>query len=202
MAENGNTVVTSPDSNKKEAIKPQVSETKLDADKEVKNGFVKTDITSTNQNNEVLSWSGPEFISYEKNSTWYMYLILLSVILSVLDYVIFKDIITIFVIIIFALVFSVYGSRKPKDIPFSVDNEGFTVGQKNYFYDEFRKFNILEEGNFVSINFMPLKRFALTASLYFPKEYQDKILAILNDKLPYEHQKPYLIDDLMRRIKF
>jgi len=206
MANEIPTVVVPPDSKAKSPNKPSGDQVPVtdNKDQEESGGFVKSDLSISDQTDkgETISWTAPEFISYEKNSIWYIYVAVFAVVLSVVVYVLMKDVITMAVVIVLSVVFAVYGSRKPRQIPYKVDSSGFSIGEKSYSYEEFRMFNIQEEGQYISVNFMPLKRFAINVSLYFSVNDQEKILSALDGKLPYEHQSPSLIDDLMRRIKF
>ncbi|HUA12888.1 MAG TPA: hypothetical protein VL989_00045 [Candidatus Sulfotelmatobacter sp.] len=185
---------------------PETSQTK--SNKDITNsqgGFVKnqTGLKSEVSEDPVnLAWVGPEFVSYEKNKLWFVYVTLVCFLLSVLIYIFFRDVITIIVVLVLGSVFALYGARKPEDIHYAVTNTGFSIGAKNYLYSEFRMFNILEEGEFISVEFIPLKRFSVSAGIYFKKDMQDKILSVLNNKLPYEHQAPNFIDNFAKRIKF
>ena len=106
------------------------------------------------------------------------------------------------VIIGAAFLLGIYGGHKPRELQYGLDARGLTVGEKRHGYDEFRSFSVLPEGAFSSIVFMPLKRFALTTTIYYAPEDEDRIVAMLSDYLPLEDRDHDAIDRLMHRIHF
>lgn len=148
------------------------------------------------------SWSGPEFIAYDKTSTWYLYLLVICVVLCALVLFFLRDIITTLVIVVAFVLIGVYGSRKPKPIVYSIDNQGVEVAKRRYLYNDFRNYNLIHEGNFTNVTFMPLKRFAMTISIYFPPQSEKVILDIISQHLPYEEHKPDLLERVLARVRY
>ena len=106
------------------------------------------------------------------------------------------------VTVLAALVFGVYAGHKPRELQYQLDFKGLTVGDKHFGYDQFRSFSVLPEGAFSSIVFMPLKRFAVTTTIYYAPEDEDRIVKVLSDHLPLENRGHDAIDRLMHRIHF
>jgi hypothetical protein len=60
----------------------------------------------------------------------------------------------------------------------------------------------LEEGAIPSIVFMPLKRFAVPTTIYYPEEEEENIVGVLAGRLPMEQHGHDAIDRLMHRIRY
>lgn len=113
-----------------------------------------------------------------------------------------KDKISVVVIVVAALLLGAYANHKPRQLEYRLDAHGLSVGDKHFTYDQFRSFSVLPEGAFSSIVLMPLKRFALTTTLYYAPEDEDKIVNLLSDYLPLEERGHDAVDRLMHRIRF
>ena len=149
-----------------------------------------------------ITWSASEFIAHEKSSGWYAALMLAAVAFAALVYLVSRDIVSVIVILVAALLLAVYGSRKPRQIEYRVDSKGLGVGNKRFNYGEFRSFSVMPEGAFSSIVLMPLRRFAAPTSIYYPPEDEDKIVNLLSGHLPAEERRHDAIDRLMHRIRY
>lgn len=149
-----------------------------------------------------VSWTASEFVAHEKSAGWYATLLLVALIIAASIAWITKDAVSTAVILFGSLVFGIYASRKPRQLPYVVDLRGIQVGDKHFGYEEFRSFSVLAEGSFPSIVFMPLKRFSPILSVYYAPGDEEKILSILSAALPYEEHRQDAVDRLMQRIRF
>jgi hypothetical protein len=152
--------------------------------------------------NESVSWTASEFIAHEKSRSWYLGLAVVTVVFASAIYLLTKDIISVVVIIVAALIFGITGSNKPRELQYRLDRSGLTIGAKHYIYEEYKSFSVITEGAFSSINFMPLKRFAPLISIYYHPEDEKKIMSVLSAYLPYEAPRRDAVDSLMRKIRF
>jgi hypothetical protein len=173
---------------------PQAEETPLEPLPETEN--------LPTSDSSVVSWSGPEFVAYDKNSTWYFYLLIICVILCAVVVVALKDIITALVIAFAFLLIGIYGSRKPKEISYAIDDSGVKIGEKHFLFSDYRNYSLFSEGQFSCISLMPLKRFGVTASLYFPQQNKKAVSEIISSHLPFEQHKPDMVSRLLTRIRF
>jgi hypothetical protein len=147
-------------------------------------------------------WTASEFIAHEKSAGWYARLAGASVLLAFIVWLLTKDKISAIVVIVVALLFAIVASRQPRELQYGLDPGGVTVGQRYIPYEEFRSFSVVPEGAFLSIVFMPLKRFATITTIYFAPENEDRIVRLLTDRLPFEEHKHDLLEQFMRRIRF
>lgn len=151
---------------------------------------------------QTIAWTASEFVAHEKTTGWYLGLLGAAVAVAGLVYLVTRDIISTAVVLIGAAAFGILASRKPKQQQYSLDPYGLTIGQKHYDYSTFRSFSVVPEGAFSSIVFMPLKRFAQTATIYYAPEDEDKIVDLISQSLPFEEHRADAVDSLMKRIRF
>ena len=149
-----------------------------------------------------VTWTASEFIAHDKSVGWYLGLAIGTIAFSVLIFLVTRDVVSVVVIVVAAIVFGAYGARQPRQLQYAIDQAGVTIGAKRYTYDQFKSFSVVPEGGFSSISFMPLKRLSPITTIYYAPEDENKIMAVLSGCLPYQEPRRDLVDNLMRRIRF
>lgn len=158
--------------------------------------------TENQKGSDSVTWTASEFVAHHKTAGWYVMLFVGGAIIAALIYMITRDYISVGVVIGAALVLAIYGSHQPRQLEYKLDQRGISIGPRSFSYNEFRSFSVIPEGAFSSIVLMPLKRFAAPISIYYAPEDEERILAVLNNKLPFEQARRDAVDSLMRRIRF
>lgn len=156
----------------------------------------------TPKNPGTVSWTASEFLAHEKSAGWYGLLSLTAAGLAALVYLISKDWVSVGVVLVGAVFLGIYAAMQPRQLEYHLDQQGLSIGDKRYGYNEFRSFAVVPEKAFSSIVFMPLKRFAVPITIYYAPEDEDKILNLLADRLPFEQAPRDAVGNLMRRIRF
>lgn len=105
-------------------------------------------------------------------------------------------------IIVMGVVLAVYGRRPPRVLHYSIGNEGLSIENKHYTFEDFRAFGILEEGPIYSALLFPRKRFSPAVTMYFSQDDGEKIVDVLGAHLPMEHVELEFIDKLARTLRF
>jgi hypothetical protein len=149
-----------------------------------------------------ITWTASEFVAHQKTASWYLILIISAIAITILVFLITKDKISATVVIVAAILMGVYGSHQPRQLEYKISPRGLSIGGKYHTYEEFRSFSVLQEGAFSSINFMPLKRFAIPLTIYYAPEQEEEIISLLSGSLPFEEHRSDAVDTLMRRIRF
>jgi hypothetical protein len=157
---------------------------------------------STSNKATEITWSASEFVAHEKSLSWYAILTLVTLVVAAGIYLLTRDKISTSVIIVAGIVLGAYGRRKPRVLDYRLDESGITVDKKFFDYDSFNSFSVVDEGAFSSVVLMPLKRFSPSLTIYFAPDDEDKIIAMLADRLPVEDPRSDPIDRLMHRIRF
>ena len=149
---------------------------------------------------ESITWSASEFVDHAKSFDWYLGLGVAAIVSAGALYIFFKDIITSVTPLVAALALGFYARRQPRQLQYRLDSEGITIADKYLPYGMFRSFAIMEEDAFVSIAFLPLKRFGLLTTVYLDPQDEDRIIDLLSDYLPFEPREHDAVDRLMKRM--
>lgn len=166
------------------------------------NNGTETPTTFINKNENTVTWSASQFIAHEKSSTWYGAFILFTIVFTALVWWMTKDITSCIVVIISALVFVYYASRKPQLNYYILDPSGITINKHFYNFQNFQAFSLVQEGAFTSINLLPLKRFSPLMTIYYDPNDEKKIIELLSKYLPIEPAREDMIEKLMHLIRF
>ena len=149
-----------------------------------------------------ISWTGSEFISNQKNSSWYFSLAVFIVVICVAIYLISKDILSVVFISIMGILFGVVASRKPRQLEYAIDEDGIKVGTKIYLYDDFKSFSMQQHDAIGYVSLLPLHRFHNELSIYFPPDHEEQVFNALAYNLPNEQRKENYIDKLSKFVRF
>jgi hypothetical protein len=162
----------------------------------------KTDQHHKPEQKKEITWTASEFMAHHKDLKWYSVFFLLLVLGVAGVYLLTGDIISTIAIAVVGILFAFVANRKPRQLPYKLDNQGVTVSSRFYPYNTFKSFALLREGAVDAINFMPLQRLQPELTIYFPPEEEDAILNILTDYLPNDQKTEKAIDRFARKIRF
>lgn len=149
-----------------------------------------------------ITWTASEFVSHEKNASWYLLVIVSSVVVAALVYLITKDWVSAVALVTVGVAFAAFGARKPRVLEYGIDAQGVHIGPRSYTFDRFRTFSVIEEDAIRSILLMPMQRFNLPINVYYDPADEDKIIEALGAYLPHQDRKPAAVDNFMRKIRF
>lgn len=74
-------------------------------------------------------------------------------------------------------------------------------GDKQYLFENYRAFGILQDDTNFAIVLMPRKRFSPVVTVYFPKDKGEEIVDIFGMRLPMEEVKLDLLDKIVRKLR-
>jgi hypothetical protein len=151
---------------------------------------------------ESVAWTASEFVAHDKSFRWYTALAGGAIIFAALVYLVTRDYVSVGVVLLAALIFGYYAGHQPREMQYKLDASGLTIGSKHLDYGQFRSFSVLPEGAFSSIVFMPLRRFAVPTTIYYAPEDEERIVGMLESRLPLDERGHDAIDRLMHRIRF
>lgn len=159
-------------------------------------------IVDNDVDNILFSWKASEFVNTEKDRKWYAILVIGAILLSVLIYIITKEIMSVLVILVMAVVLGVYGNVKPRSLEYSICKDGINIGEKHFNYSQFKSFSLFEDTALPSIQLMPLKRIAMPINIYISAIDADKIVETLGSYIPLETKNRDFADRLSHKLKF
>jgi hypothetical protein len=148
-----------------------------------------------------ISWTASEFIAHQKTPTWYLGFAGLAILIIVGVFFLVHDLFSRVMIVAVMVLFGFIGGRPPRTLQYSLNDEGLSVGRNFYPYSLFKSFSVGQEGPFVNIMIMPLRRVMPPVTAYVTPDQEEKILAVLSQHLPIEAQHLDILDRFMRRVK-
>lgn len=154
------------------------------------------------QNLGAINWVASELASHEKSSGWFVKLTMLAVLAAAIMYLITRDIISTAVILLVGITLGMYAKLKPREMSYSISDEGIMVGNKHFDYADFRSFSVIDDGKAPCLELMAHKRLKLPIFMYFTQADGDRIVDLLGTFLPYEQKEVSAIDKLSSKIHF
>lgn len=152
---------------------------------------------------ESISWTGSEFIEQHKNAGWYLGLAgFIALACGITYFVSKKDLLPVVFIGIMGVLFAIIASRKPRQLQYSIDESGLTIGSNHHPFGLFKSFSAGHDGAIGYVSLLPLQRFKPELFIYFAPDDEDKIFDALATYLPHEDRKETVIDRLAKHIRF
>ncbi len=151
---------------------------------------------------EAITWTASEYIAHDKDALWYAMFGAATLVFALLVYVVSRSLLSTIVIVLIGVGVGAYAGRKPNQQTFEVSRDGVVFAGKEFGYEEFRSFSVVQDGAVPSIWLMPLKRIKFPLIMYFEPKDGDRIISILADYLPHEQRTHDPIERLMRYIRF
>ena len=134
------------------------------------------------ESNNAIVWDAEEHIQREKNTGWYIGLILIGAIFVALSvWQQWWTFTALGVLCIISLI--IYSVRPPRKLHYVLNEKG------------------LNEDNNYSIILIPRKRFAPRVTVFFPKDSGEKIVDAFGARLPMEQIKLDAIDRLVKFLR-
>jgi len=151
---------------------------------------------------EPVHWSAAEYIDNKRGGLWFVAFALVVVVLIAVDLFLFKSYTFSVLVVVMAVALVVLMVRPSRVIDYTLSgDQGLYIGEKLYHFSEFKAFGIISEDGHHSIMLIPVKRFALALSVYFPEEVGEKIVDIFGARLPMRDLKLDVIDVIVRKLR-
>jgi len=151
-------------------------------------------------NEAPVSWVAHEYIHREKGAVWF---ILFAIIIAALVAVsIFTKAWSFTALIaVIAVVVIVYTRRPPRELAYSLTDEGLTVDGKLYQFSGFKSFGVIRDGQEFSVMLIPVQRFQPGVTVYFPEEAGEDIVDMLGSRLPMKDLRLDVVDRVVRLLR-
>lgn len=158
--------------------------------------------TQQSVDDEPVHWSASEYIAMQKNGLWFVVFAIVVIALVAADIFFIKSYTFSVLVVVMAAALVIYTRRPPRAIDYTLSAEqGLYIGEKLYHFSEFKAFGLISDRGNHSIVLIPIKRFALAVSVYFPEEAGEKIVDILGLRLPMQDVKLDAIDVIVRKLR-
>ena len=149
-----------------------------------------------------VTWTASEYLDHQKSMSWYLTASGAILCISALSFILMRELFSPIAVLVLGTLLMVIAARKPRTLTYTVDAHGIVVGSREYTYEDFLSFSIIQEGPVESIMLLPQKRWSPALNLYFAPEDGQKIFDILSSFLPLEERSKDGIDRFLHKIRF
>lgn len=149
---------------------------------------------------EPVTWVAQEYIHREKGTAWFFFFAIIIIALIAVS-VLTKAWSFTALIVVIALVVVVYSRRPPRELTYSLTDEGLTIDGTLHKFSGFKSFGIIHDGDEFSVMLIPTQRFQPGISVYFPEEAGEDIVDMLGSRLPMKDLKLDAVDRIVRLLR-
>ncbi len=148
----------------------------------------------------LVTWSAHEYLHQEKGTVWFI--LFAIVILALIGLSVWTQAwsFTVLIVVIAAVVI-VYTRRPPRELTYSLTDEGLVIDGKLNQFSNFKSFGIIRDGEEFSVMLIPTQRFQPGVTVYFPEEAGEDIVDMLGSRLPMKDLKLDAVDRLVRLLR-
>lgn len=147
-----------------------------------------------------VTWTAKEYIHQEKGTMWFTIFAVIT--LAFLGLAVFLQQWSFAVlIVVIAVVIIVSSKRPPRELTYSLTNDGLMVDDKLHKFSNFKSFGIVRDGEEFSVMLIPTQRFQPGVTVYFPEEAGEDIVDMLGSRLPMKDLKLDAVDRLVRLLR-
>ena len=147
-----------------------------------------------------VSWEAEEYISRDKNTGWYVALVIIGL-AATAGAVLIKWWTFAALIVVSVIALIVYSVRPPRMLKYSLNNKGLKEGNKTYSFENYKSFGVINDGGHFAIVLTPRKRFSGRTWVYFPENSGEKIVDAFGARLPMEEVKLDVVDKIVRLLR-
>ena len=151
---------------------------------------------------EPIQWSTAEFIEHEKSSSWYVAFAGGTLLIAGLVFLVTREYFATIIIIFVAGTAAYFASRPAQTRNYEINEDGIKIDKRQFAYEDFKSFSVVEEGPKDSIWLKPMKRFMPFTIIYFEPKDEEHIIMALSAFLPHEERELDKLDQLTRKLRF
>ncbi|MEI7631763.1 MAG: hypothetical protein WCJ60_00390 [bacterium] len=149
-----------------------------------------------------VNWTASEFVSHQKTVAWYIVLGAMSAVVTLVVYLISRDILSAVVVVLSCIALGVFAARSPRTKTFEINDRGVLIDSKFYPFEMFKSFSVVDDEAVSCIWLRPLKKMMPTLVMYYAPDDEEKIVLMLDNFLPQEDRQHDILDKVSRRIRF
>ncbi|MEO5950710.1 MAG: hypothetical protein ABIQ04_04645 [Candidatus Saccharimonadales bacterium] len=154
-----------------------------------------------NNASQPVHWQANEYIHHDKSTGWFVVFGLIILGLVLFAIFVLQSITFAFLIPVMGAALFVYTKRPPRVLDYTLSAKGLYINDQLYAFNEFKGFGIIKDGGEYSIMLIPVKRFRLGVSVYFPEEAGEAIVDMLGLRLPIQELSLDIVDRVTRKLR-
>ncbi len=150
---------------------------------------------------EPITWVAYEYIHQEKGTMWFVVFAVIIAALLALSVFLMKSWSFAALLAVIAVVVVIYSRRPPRELTYTLGDDGLLVDQKLHKFTDFKSFGVVRDGQEFSVMLIPTQRFQPGVTVYFPEEAGEAIVDLLGARLPMKDLKLDAVDRLVRLLR-
>jgi len=150
---------------------------------------------------EPVHWQAHEYIHHEKSPVWFVVFALVVLALMAIAIFLMQAISFAILIPVMAAALVIYSHRPPRVLDYTLSSKGLYINDQLYPFIDFKSFGVVHDGEEYSVMLIPVKRFKLGVSVYFPEEAGEAIVDMLGTRLPMQELHIDVLDRLIRKLR-
>jgi len=162
---------------------------------------VPDDIQEQDSTDAPVTWVAYEYIHQEKGAMWFVIFAVIIAALLAVSVFLMKSWSFAALLAVIAVVVVLYSRRPPRELTYSLGDEGLLVDQKLHKFSDFKSFGVVRDGQEFSVMLIPTQRFQPGVTVYFPEEAGEAIVDMLGARLPMKDLKLDAVDRLVRLLR-
>ncbi|MCA9327879.1 hypothetical protein KDA14_05095, partial [Candidatus Saccharibacteria bacterium] len=146
-------------------------------------------------------WTAHEYIHQEKGALWFLaFAVVIAGLIAVSIFLMNSWSFAVLLAVI-AVVVVVYSRRPPRELTYSITDDGMYIDDKLHKFETFKSFGVIHDGAEFSVMLIPVQRFQPGITVYFPEESGEAIVDMLGSRLPMKDLKLDAVDRLVRMLR-
>jgi hypothetical protein len=150
---------------------------------------------------EPVNWNSKEYIHQEKDTKWFIVFAIVLIAFIAVAIFLMKSITFAVLLVVIAAAVIVLAKRPPRELEYSLSNEGLHIGDTLHKYSDFKSFGVIRDGEEFSVMLMPRRRLQPGITVYFPEEAGEDIVDALGSRLPMRELHLDIVDHLVRKLR-
>lgn len=162
---------------------------------------VVTPQTTPAGSDEPVRWQAAEYIHHDKPVIWFVIFTIVVIALMAASIFLIDSITFTILIPVMAAALLVYSYRPPRTLDYTLSRQGLHINDTLYPFAEFKGFGVIHDGKEYSVMLIPVKRFKLGVSVYFPEAAGEQIVDLLASRLPMQELRRDLFDKIIHKLR-
>lgn len=150
---------------------------------------------------ETVTWVAHEYIHQEKGALWFVVFAVVITVLIAVSLLLMNSWSFAVLLAVIAVVVVVYSRRPPRELTYTLSDDGLVVDEKLHKFENFKSFGVIRDGDDFSVMLIPTQRFQPGITVYFPEESGEAIVDMLGSRLPMKDLKLDAVDRLVRLLR-
>ncbi len=147
-----------------------------------------------------VTWVAHEYLNQEKGKTWFVVFAVVMALLFGLAVFLQQWSFAVLIVVIVAVII-VSSKRPPRELTYSLNDDGLVIDGKLNKFEQFKAFGIIRDGEAFSVMLIPTQRFQPGVTVYFPEESGEEIVDMLGSRLPMKDLNLDVVDRIVRLLR-